>query len=279
MNMSSTLSKDFTDLIVEMKSRGDAFAVATVVRTVSVTAAKPGAKAIINQSGEVVEGWIGGGCARHAVVKAALESIADGETRLVSIKPEELIQDQESVGEQNEGVVVARNMCPSKGSMEIFVEPMLSNPALLIIGSSPVAETLAQMAATFDLSVALFNGNKTPVNQQIPYLVYENDNEIELQHPHRYIIVATQGSGDLRALELALSLNARHVAFVGSGRKIANLREKMIAKGAEPASVASINGPAGMDIGAVTPQEIALSILADIIKIRRSHISNRIGTP
>ena len=163
MNMSSTLSKDFTDLIVEMKSRGDAFAVATVVRTVSVTAAKPGAKAIISQSGEVVEGWIGGGCARHAVLKAALESIADGETRLVSIKPEELIQDQESVGEQSEGVVVARNMCPSKGSMEIFVEPMLSNPALLIIGSSPVAETLAQMAATFDLSVAMFSGNKTPV--------------------------------------------------------------------------------------------------------------------
>lgn len=279
MNMSSMLSRDFTDLIVEMKNRGDAFAVATVVRTVSVTAAKPGAKAIINQGGEVVEGWIGGGCARHAVLKAALESIADGETRLVSIKPEELIQDQESAGEQGDGVVVARNMCPSKGSMEIFVEPMLSNPALLIIGSSPVAQTLAHMAATFDLDVALYSDNKADINHQLHYKVYENDNEISREHPHRYVIVATQGSGDMKALELALALSARHVAFVGSGRKIAHLREKMITSGADPSRVARIDSPAGMDIGAVTPQEIALSILAQVINIRRSPINNRISTP
>lgn len=278
MNMSSIFSKDFTDLIVEMKSRGDAFAVATVVRTVSVTAAKPGAKAIINQSGEVVEGWIGGGCARHAVLKAALQSIADGETRLVAIRPEELIQDQESVAELSGSVVVARNMCPSKGSMEIFVEPMLSNPALLIIGGSPVAQTLAAMAAAFDLNVALYSDNMACVNHQRPYRVYENGHEIALEHPHRYIIVATQGSGDLRALELALSLNSRHVAFVGSGRKIAHLREKMIAGGADSSNVERIHSPAGMDIGAVTPQEIALSILAEVIKIRRSHINNRMST-
>lgn len=275
MNMSSNLSRDFTDLIVEMKSRGDAFAVATVVRTVSVTAAKPGAKAIINQNGEVLEGWIGGGCARHAVVKAARQSIEDGQTRLVSIKPEELMGELDSEAEQSAGIVVARNMCPSKGSMEIFVEPMLSNPALLIIGGSPVAETLAQMAGAFDLEVALHGLNTKYDNLQRPYRVHESENEIALEHPNRYVIVATQGSGDLSALELALSLDARHVAFVGSGRKIAHMREKLINRGAQSSMVERIHSPAGIDIGAVTPQEIALSILADIIKIRRSQINNR----
>jgi len=279
MNMPSNLSKDFTDLIVEMKSRGDAFAVATVVRTVSVTAAKPGAKAIINHSGEIVEGWIGGGCARHAVLQAARQSIDDGQTRLVSLKPEELIQEQERDDAQSSGIVVARNLCPSKGSMEIFVEPMLSNPSLLIIGGSPVAQTLAQLAAGFDLNVVLYDENTPRLNQQLPYLVCESEADIALAHPQRYVVVATQGSGDLQALELALSLSARHIAFVGSGRKIAHLREKLVDRGAEPLSVARINSPAGIDIRAVTPQEIALSILADIIKFRRSHVNNRKSTP
>lgn len=275
MNRSSTLSRDFTDLIVEMKGRGDAFAVATVVRTVSVTAAKPGAKAIIDHSGDIVEGWIGGGCARSAVLKAAIKSMTDGEARLVSIKPEELMDEQQAMDDADAGIVVARNMCPSKGSMEIFVEPMLSNPALLIIGASPVAETLAQMAVAFDLDVTQHSSSVHADASELSYQVVDRAEHIALEHSHRYIIVATQGSADLKALELAMSLSSCHVAFVGSGRKIQHLREKLIERGAEPSSVSRIKSPAGLDIRAVTPQEIALSILADIIKLRRSHITDR----
>lgn len=279
MYIQNSLPKDFTDLVHEMKIRGDAFAVATVVRTVSVTAAKPGAKAIINENGEIIEGWIGGGCARHAVLKAALQSIEDGETRLVSIKPEELIQEHELGRDEAAGIVVARNMCPSKGSMEIFVEPVLANPSLLVMGSSPVANALAQIAGTFDLTVAVYGGKQRLEQDPMPYRVYGDKTEIDTQHPHRYIVVATQGSGDTNALELALTLEARHIAFVGSARKIAHLREQLVTRGAESHWVERINSPAGIDIGAVTPQEIALSILADIVRIRRSHSINRNKQP
>ena len=110
-----------------LKEDGNNFAVATVVRTVSVTAAKPGAKAIINANGEIVDGWIGGGCAKTAVVKVAVESINDGEPRLISLQPEELLEEQGlTVGVQQNGVLAARNNCPGKGIMDIFIEPVLA---------------------------------------------------------------------------------------------------------------------------------------------------------
>ena len=276
MNMSIVTSEGFTDIVQEMVARGDAFAVATVVRTVSVTAAKPGAKAIVNQHGEIVEGWIGGGCARHAVLKAARQCMNDGQACLVSIKPEELILDAES--ESDEGIVVARNMCPSKGSMVIFVEPMLSNPTLLVIGDSPVARSIATLAPTFDLQVEWLCQSTSSGDQPQHCVLHQSEDDIAVQHANRYVVIATQGSGDIKGLELALAYQAKHVAFVGSRRKIAFLKEKLRSKGMEENTVARLHGPAGLDIAAVTPQEIALSILAEIVKFRRSQTSNRKST-
>jgi len=256
-----------------MEGRGDAFAIATVVRTVSVTAAKPGAKAIVCAQGEIIDGWIGGGCARHAVIQAALQCMSDGQARLVSLKPEELIADP-APGVEN-GVVVARNMCPSKGSMEIFVEPMLSNPILLVIGNSPVAHSLATMAASFDLRVQWHNGiADQPVNAA-PYQHIKNPEDIDASQTNRYIVVATQGQGDIQGLELALSLSGMHTAFVGSRRKIEHLRNKLKLKGVQNDALLTIDCPAGIDISAVTPQEIALSILAQIIQFRRTKSTTR----
>lgn len=267
-------SGDVNDTVRSMSARGDAFAVATVVRTVSVTAAKPGAKAILNAEGEILDGWIGGGCARHAVMKAAKQSIADGEPRLISLQPEDLLKEQGiSSGQNADGRLIASNMCPSRGSMEIFIEPILSNPDLLVIGASPVAAMLVRLAPLFDLNVcvmkAYFDGT---ANEDVKQS-YDTYVDIPMQHPHRYIVVATQGSGDLDALTAAVDLESRHLAFVGSKRKLNYLRVKLSDDDQpkqQQRNLSQIKGPAGLDIGGVTPQEIAVSILAELIQIRRS---------
>lgn len=272
MSSASDLSSstDMNDIVQSMKARGDAFAVATVVRTVSVTAAKPGAKAIVNTDGAIVDGWIGGGCARHAVMKAAQQAIADGEPRLISLQPEDLLKEQGiSSGQQTDGKLIASNMCPSRGSMDIFIEPVLSNPDLLVIGGSPVAVMLVRLAPLFDLNVCVMQSFFNTDSDLAIKHRYDEYKNIPGHHPHRYVVVATQGSGDTDALTAALALESIQLAFVGSKRKLEHLRAKLRQSGQQPELLNRIKGPAGLDIGGVTPQEIAVSILAEIIQIRR----------
>ena len=151
-----TAHVEVLDLVAQMKAAERAFVLATVVRTVSVTAAKAGAKAIIAADGTIVAGWIGGGCAKGAVLKAAREALADGEPRMVSVQPENLLAELGvSAGESRDGVRFASNMCPSKGTMDIFVEPVLPHPSLVILGASPVALSLAAQARVLGYHVTL----------------------------------------------------------------------------------------------------------------------------
>src|SRR5277367_1746860 len=120
---------DILEAISTRKSAGEPFALATVVRTVAATAAKAGAKAVILPDGTISEGWIGGGCARAAVLKAARDALADGVSRLVSVWPGDVLAEQGvAAGDERDGVRFAKNMCPSQGSMDIFVEPVLPLP-------------------------------------------------------------------------------------------------------------------------------------------------------
>src|ERR1700682_3276465 len=147
MGRPMTAHVEVMDLVAQMKAAEQAFVLATVVRTVSVTAAKAGAKAIIRPDGTIVAGWIGGRCARGAVLRAARGALADGEPRMVSVQPENLLAELAvKPGENRDGVRFAENMCPSKGTMDIFVEPVLPHPSLVILGVSPVALSLAAQA-------------------------------------------------------------------------------------------------------------------------------------
>ena len=140
-------ASDILDLISAQKETGEPFALATVVRTVAATAAKAGAKALILPDGTINEGWIGGGCARAAVLKAAKDALADGRSRLVSVQPPDALDEQGlKAGEEKGGVSFAKNTCPSQGTMDIFVEPMLPRPQVVICGSSPVAVAIAEFA-------------------------------------------------------------------------------------------------------------------------------------
>src|SRR6187399_2051650 len=156
MSPSMSAHVEVMDLVAQMKSAEQPFVLATVVRTVSVTAAKAGAKAVIRPDGTIVAGWIGGGCARGAVLKAARDALADGQSRLVSVQPQDLLEELGvKSGENRDGIRFAKNMCPSQGTMDIFVEPVLPRPSLLIFGASPVAMALAEQARPLGFHVTL----------------------------------------------------------------------------------------------------------------------------
>ncbi|MGL5011218.1 MAG: XdhC family protein, partial [Paracoccaceae bacterium] len=146
--------RDILSQAADLKAAGEPFALATVVRTVDLTAAKAGAKAVIRADGTISDGWIGGGCARGAVLRAAREALGDGQPRLISVSPEDVLAQQGvTAGEMRDGVRFARSMCPSRGTMDIFIEPVIPRPMLVICGASPVAQALAALAPQFDFAV------------------------------------------------------------------------------------------------------------------------------
>jgi xanthine dehydrogenase accessory factor len=252
------------------QAKGRTFALATVVRTVSVTAAKAGAKALIGQDGSIEEGWIGGGCARAAVVKAARQCMSDGQSRLVSIAPKDALAELgAAAGEERGGVFYAKNSCPSQGTMDIFVEPVLPSPRLLILGASPVAVALAKVAPSmgFDVTVAAapeehhrFDMGVSRVESFPPPSEAGDD---------AFVVVSTQGAGDRAALKSVASMHARYRAFVGSRRKAETLRSELAEEGVSKEALAAIKAPAGLDISAISADEIALSILAELVAARR----------
>ncbi|KJC45513.1 XdhC /CoxI family-like protein [Bradyrhizobium sp. LTSP849] len=265
-----TAHVEVLDLVAQMKAAERAFVLATVVRTVSVTAAKAGAKAIIAADGTIVAGWIGGGCAKGAVLKAAREALADGEPRMVSVQPENLLAELGvSAGESRDGIRFVSNMCPSKGTMDIFVEPVLPHPSLVILGASPVALSLAAQARTLGYHVTLAAPASDLTAQPDADTMIDGYQLGDLNDAKRFVVVSTQGKGDEAALRAAVATRADYHAFVGSRRKMASLRAKLIAEGAIAAAIDDFRAPAGLDLGAITPEEIAMSILAEITQERR----------
>jgi len=258
------------DLVAQMKASEQAFVLATVVRTVSVTAAKAGAKAIIRPDGTIVAGWIGGGCAKGAVLKAAREALADGEPRMVSVQPENLLAEfGVKPGDNKDGVRFASNMCPSKGTMDIFVEPVLPHPSLVILGASPVALSLAAQARQLGYHVTLAAPAADLAAEPDAHVIVDGFAPRYLNDARRFVVVSTQGKGDEAALKQALAIKAEYRAFVGSRRKMAALRDKLIASGVDTVAIGDVKAPAGLDLGAITPEEIAMSILAEITIERR----------
>jgi len=251
-----------------------------VVRTVAATAAKAGAKAVILPDGTISEGWIGGGCARAAVVKAAKDALADGQSRLVSVQPPDLLADRGvEPGQEQEGVRFAKNMCPSQGTMDIFVEPMLPRPQVVICGASPVAVAVADLAKRTGFAVTVC----APAAEQPAF--GDADRRIEGyalpvdEAAARYVVVSTQGRGDEAALLAALAVDVDYVAFVGSRKKAEALKATLAKRGVATERLAKLKAPAGLDLGAITPDEIAISILAEIVAVRRGQQSRGAAPP
>ncbi|MEM8872477.1 MAG: XdhC family protein [Pseudomonadota bacterium] len=252
--------------VQDLKAAGTAFAMATVVRTLAATSAKPGDKALLSADGSVIEGWIGGGCARAAIASATRRAIESGTPQYISLRPEDLL-DAEGVraGDERDGIRFARNGCPSQGSMDVFVEPVLPLPDLVVCGSGLVADALSDLAALHD-----FNPLRciSPGAQPIDRRTMEGFDFSDHVATAPFVVIATQGKGDLAALRSALSYETRYLGFVGSRRKFATLSQGLVTEYSAE-RLARVHAPAGLDINAITPQEIALSIMAEIIALRR----------
>ena len=256
------------DIAEKLRAKGTPFAIATVVRTVASTAAKPGMKALVLPNGDFADGWLGGGCVTAAVKKAAIRAIKTGESTLVCLRPEELLADMTEAS-QDDTVQIARNGCPSKGSMDIFIEPVTPQPELLVFGSGPVAAALLRIASSFSFTLVLC-GDIEIGSAERRFTSPEEVIGALLPNIDRYAVVATQGKGDIASLTAAISMVPIYTAFVGSRRKFSSYRDKLIEAGVTKQAIDKVRSPAGLHINAVTPDEIALSIMAEIIQTRRT---------
>ena len=235
-------------------------ALATVIQTALSTSGKVGDKALVSAQG-IVEGWIGGGCAQPAVVEAARQSLESAKPCLIRVGPK---------GEWQtlDGVVDFSSGCLSGGTQVIFIEPLNRQAKLSILGDSPVAQCLSELAGQLDFSVTVVSPDLDPA--QFPDTVCaEHDFE---STGGDFVVVATQGRHDRAALKAALNSNAGHIAMVASGKKIAGLKASLAKSGIDASQLDRIHSPAGIEIGALTPAEIALSILAELVCGRRTGI-------
>ncbi len=245
-----------------VRASGKPYAVATVVRTVPPTSAKAGDRAVFD--GEAITGgWVGGGCALPAVRKNAAAALADGRPRLVRVS--------RSLDDLDSGIIGHPMSCPSGGTLDIFIEPVMPKVRLAIVGKTATAQALCRLAAALDYEVAVAapGGERADFADAATWLD-DIDGITTLEPRAAAVVVATQGGGDAKGLAAALESHAVYVGFVASPKKSARLRESLKERGFAADAVDAIDAPAGLDIGARTPDEIALSILAGIIEHRKT---------
>lgn len=245
---------DVLSLLGELRERGEAVVLATVVASRRPASARPGDRALVLESGELV-GWIGGSCAQPTVQREGLHALADGKPRLIRLSPEAGLLPSE------EGVVEAAMTCHSGGSLEIYVEPFLPAPWLMVTGDSPIAEALARLASLDDFRV----------RREVP--------DGALPGGERYVVVAGMSGEDEQDLELVLALDPSYVAFVGSRKRLAEVTARLAERGVSPELLRRVKGPAGLDIGALTAVEIAVSIMAEIVQHRRRRAGSAPARP
>lgn len=260
----------FFEEAVRLNREGRPFALATVVRREKPTSGKPGDKAIISPDGSI-EGWIGGGCAQPIVIREAKKALAKGKPRFVRIAPSE----NRSEIQSTDGIVEYPMTCHSGGTLDVYIEPIFPTPHLVIFGSSGVARALSRLGKAIDYRITVIAPEADPEHFDT---ADEVRTEIELGSDEltdsTYVIVATQGQRDEKALETALGSGAHYVAFVASRRKVAGVFDALRQRGVPEEALERVRVPAGLDIGAKLPEEIAISILAEIVQIMRSSVES-----
>ncbi len=225
----------------ELRAREEPFVLATVVAYKSPQSAKPGSKAIIKPDGSML-GWIGGGCVQPIVLREAKLALQTGSPKLLTISPDTPRDDWK-------GVQSFRMTCEGGGSLEIYLEPFLPKPQLVIVGSSPVAEIVAQLGTLLDFKVVT---DTDQINES------------------SYVVVATMGNRDEEGLLAVIGTRPKYLGLVASKKKSEALFEYVRTTGASDEDIAVITCPAGIEIGSETLPEIALSVMAEIVRVRRA---------
>jgi xanthine dehydrogenase accessory factor len=244
--------------IGELTARGQAFALATVVWRQSPSSSQPGSRAIITADGEL-RGWIGGTCAEPVVIREAQRVLADGTARLLLLGTP-----GQFPGSVPEGMVVVPISCQSEGALQIYIEPVLPVPHLVVIGDSPMARTLADMAKALGWRCELVSGAD-----------FAEDRASE----RSLVVVATQGHDDEGVLERAVAARPAYLGLVGSRRRGATVLGYLADRGVSRDQLDRVHIPAGLDLGRTTHREIAVAILAELVQLRASGALSLSGAP
>ncbi|HKZ50664.1 MAG TPA: XdhC family protein [Dehalococcoidia bacterium] len=287
--------QDVLDEAVALRAKGEPFALATVVAARPPQSARPGFKAIIHQDGSL-KGWVGGSCARPTVLKEALKALEDGRPRLLCLSPEpgppSLTRRRPPgwahgrgqvaapfTGPQ-EGVIEAPMTCQSQGALEVYIEPFLPRPQLLIIGSTPVAQALARLGKLLEFQVWGSDPAATQADFPDADLLLDGLEGVASRlSPQSHVVVATHGEYDEEALAAVAGSEAGYIGLVASPRRGRAALQYLKEKGVPPERLAKVKCPAGLDLGALTPAEVALTIAAEILQRRRQAVGEALEAP
>ena len=255
---------DLLHLASDLVRRSEAFALATVVRREPPSSARVGDAALITQGG-AFHGWLGGSCTQPVVVRESLRALADGRARLIALSPD-------PAAERRPGVEAFPMTCHSGGSVDIYIEPQLPAPRLVVLGLSPVAQALTRVARAMGYSVDAADPGADRAAFPEADRVFTSLDEPSLRHrpaaagASLSAVVATMGDNDEAAVRAALALDPAYLGVVASRRRFAAIRETLLAAGVPAAVLDRVKSPAGLDIGAHAPAEIAVSIMAEIVQ-------------
>jgi xanthine dehydrogenase accessory factor len=235
------MQRSLLALAASLAARDEGFALVTVVRREPPSSARVGDSALVTASGDY-HGWAGGGCTRETVLRESLRAMADGEPRFLSLSPN-------GAEAARSGMQLHAIACESGGTVEIYVEPVLAAPRLVLFGTSPTAEALARIGETM--------GYKVERAPQAPA-------------KGAHVLIATMGDEDLEVLQQVLGADPAYVGVIASRKRFDHVRQTLIACGVPRSALERVLAPAGLDLGARTPEEIALSVMAQIVQQRRS---------
>jgi xanthine dehydrogenase accessory factor len=266
---------ELLQLAADLAQRRQPFVLAMVVRRQPYSSAQQGDMAIITADGGY-HGWLGGNCTQPVVRREAARALADGRPRLLSLSPE-------AGSDDRPGVTVLPMVCQSGGTVDVYLEPVLPPPRLVLLGMSPVIRALAQLGKGLGYSVDVVapeaearlvpGADRVFVDWASPELRALGT----LQKTHA--VVATMGEHDDEAVTAALALRPAYLGVVASRTRFGQLRDALLARGVAAEPLARIRNPAGLDIGARLPEEVALSILAEIVQLARSHADEEHAPP
>lgn len=242
----------------ELARSGETFALATVVWRQGPSSSQQGSRAIITAAGEL-DGWIGGACAEPAVIRAAQQAMADGNARLL------LLGTPGQFGSAvPEGMTIVPISCQSEGALEVYIEPVLPAPHLVVVGGSPMARTLAAMARALGW---------------VTDLVSPQDFTAGQAGERSMVVVATQGHGDEDAIERASATRPAYLGLVASRKRAEAVLGYLADRGVPEDQLDRVHAPAGLDLGRTTHEEMAVAILAQLVQLRASGALAAVETP
>lgn len=247
---------DFFGKAAEMTSRREAFAVATIVRTQGSSSAKPGSKALIDAQGKILMGWVGGGCAESTVRSEAIRCMENGKPTLITLN----MQDE----------VLGVGM-PCGGMMDVYIEPVVPDPELLIAGHGQIARTLASLGQLMKFSVTV--NDPSAHRESFPDVDRVVSRDFNLTEtpigPTTFVVIATLHKNDHLWLQKALQSDAAYIALIASAHRAKLVLDYLQMDGIPKERLERVWAPAGLDLGAASPEEIALSVMSQIVSVRR----------